>query len=133
MNPRRNSRYLQHEVDPVADDLDESALERLQRIGGSALTGKMIDLFLVHATATIEAAARAKQEGNAKGVVSAMHSLKSSAGNVGARTVQHLAESLEHDAPVHDAEWVANGLADLKLAYERAASLLLQRKAGLDR
>jgi two-component system sensor histidine kinase/response regulator len=112
-------------------DLDDSALARLDRLGGSKLSGKMIDLFLLHATDRIEAATRAQATGSQTGVLSAMHSLKSSAGNVGARMVQDIAESIEQESVTRDLEWVGQRLADLREANRRVAALLRQRRETL--
>ncbi len=109
-------------------DVDECALARLERIGGPKLSAKMIELFLLQASDKIEAAMRAHRDGSIPSVTNAMHSLKSSAGNVGARTMQQLAESIEQNAPTADREWIGNRLAELLIAYQRVAPLLLQRK-----
>jgi HPt (histidine-containing phosphotransfer) domain-containing protein len=75
--------------------LDPAALQRLRRIGGPKLLGEMIDLMLVEGPRRVRAALAGAQAGSAKEVALAVHSLKSSAGNLGALALQDLAEQIE--------------------------------------
>ena len=67
------------------DELDPVAFERLKRLGGVKLLREMIDLFLGHAPTRVEAALAAGAIGDITGVNRAVHSLKSSVANLGAR------------------------------------------------
>jgi HPt (histidine-containing phosphotransfer) domain-containing protein len=78
-----------------SDDLDPAALANLRRLGGDRFLGQMIDLFLEHAPKRLAAAQDEERAGNLKGVEAAVHSLKSSAANVGARHLQELAARIE--------------------------------------
>ena len=75
--------------------LDPAALQRIRRIGGTKLLGEMLDLMLVEAPRRVRAAVAGAQAGSARDVAQAVHSLKSSAGNLGALALQHLAEQIE--------------------------------------
>ncbi|MFO0863423.1 MAG: Hpt domain-containing protein [Gemmataceae bacterium] len=75
--------------------VDLVALQRLQRIGGVKLVGEMIDLMLVEGPRRVQAASAGDQAGSAREVALAVHSLKSSAGNLGALALQDLAQQIE--------------------------------------
>lgn len=69
-------------------EIDAAALERLQRFGGGKLLREMIALFLEHAPARVLAARAGMDAGDADAVRSALHSLKSSAAQLGATGLQ---------------------------------------------
>ena len=75
--------------------LDPAALQRLRRIGGTKLLGEMLDLMLVEGPRRVQAAVAGAQAGSARDVAQAVHSLKTSAGNLGALALQHQAEQIE--------------------------------------
>ena len=75
--------------------VDADALERLLRIGGQPFLLEMIELFLENAPERLSAARRALEEGDGPALYRAAHSLKSTAGNLGAQRLQAVAERLE--------------------------------------
>lgn len=97
--------------------LDKTAIERLRRLGGDAFLAEMIDLFLENAPRRIEAAREADARRDFAGVRRAVHSLKSTAGNVGARRVQALAEQIEETAGDGDSDRVAPLLEELEAEW----------------
>jgi CheY-like chemotaxis protein len=111
--------------------LDPAALQRLQRLGDDAFVCKMIDLFLDYAARKITEARAAQAAGNFTGVEKAVHPLKSSAGNVGARRVQELALRLEDLARQGQAEALAVSLGELERALAVVKPELEQRKGSL--
>jgi HPt (histidine-containing phosphotransfer) domain-containing protein len=98
-------------------NLDPAALQRLQRFGDSAFVCKMITLFLEYADQKILEARAAHTAGNLAAVEKAVHPIKSSAGNVGARRIQELALQIEEHAREGQAEAIAAGLTDLEQAF----------------
>jgi HPt (histidine-containing phosphotransfer) domain-containing protein len=103
-------------VDRMPEDggaLDEVVLERLRRLGGDALVERMIALFMANARVRLQAAHAAMRSGALEEVGRAAHSLKSSAGNVGAIRLLHLAGALEGHADEGSAERAARCLAEL--------------------
>jgi HPt (histidine-containing phosphotransfer) domain-containing protein len=74
---------------------DGAAVERLQRLGGAVLLRGMLELFLTQAPERVRALEAAAAAGDAARVEKAAHSLKSSAGNLGALRLQHAAALLE--------------------------------------
>jgi HPt (histidine-containing phosphotransfer) domain-containing protein len=75
---------------PELPSLDRSALDRLQRFGGATLLRQMIDLFLAAAPERIAAARVAVEAADAPSAELALHSLKSSAAQLGAMRMQRM-------------------------------------------
>lgn len=83
----------EYEQDPAAVAvLDLLALERLRGFGGDKLVRDMIELFLASAPPRIADAVAAAAAGNCEGVRRALHSLNSSAAQLGASRMQPLCE-----------------------------------------
>ena len=100
--------------------LDPSAIERLSRIGGNRLVHAMVDSFLENGAARIQSAREAAAARDAQGVSDAAHALKSSAGNLGATTLQMTAQKVERESLEPSAGLV--GFAEeLAAAFEEAA------------
>lgn len=99
--------------------LDGGALERLDRIGGREFVLEMIDLFLEHSPQRLAAGRAAFDAGDLTGVYRAAHSLKSTAANLGARSLQSAAEQAEGRAAAKDAEAIAPLLDEMERHFER--------------
>ncbi len=95
----------------------EAALERLHRLGGGKFVGEMIDLFLDYAAAKVAQARRAQRAGDGAGVASAVHPIKSSAGNVGATQVQELAAQIELAAKTASGADLDRLVGELEMAF----------------
>lgn len=67
----------------------------IQRVGGAKLVAKMAALFNANAPARLHAIESALSEGNTALCMNAAHSLKSSAGQLGAVRLQDICESIE--------------------------------------
>jgi HPt (histidine-containing phosphotransfer) domain-containing protein len=85
-----------HESDLAATD--PAALDRLARFGGAKLLREMIRLFLEAAPARIDAARAAVKDRDVSGAEQALHSLKSSAAQLGAMRMQRLSQAGEERA-----------------------------------
>lgn len=104
--------------------LDGVALDRLRRIGGDTLVRKMIALYLEHGPGRVQAMKDGLETGDAEQVERAAHTMKSSAGNMGAVRLQHAAEAVEtlavsgaiHPATIED---VIREYADSAAALQR--------------
>jgi HPt (histidine-containing phosphotransfer) domain-containing protein len=79
-------------------DLDTAALARLRRFGGDKLLGDMIALFIGAAPERLDAARRGAQVHDLNAIEMAMHSLKSSAAQLGAIRMQRLCAEGEQSA-----------------------------------
>lgn len=100
-----------------SSNLDPAAMQRLQRLGGDGFTGKMIELFLGYAAEKLADARREFETGTLAGVSKAVHPLKSSSGNVGARRMQDLTQRIEQAAGAGRRDEVAALLAELNAAF----------------
>lgn len=117
----------------VASSLEESAVERLRRLGGAQFAGEMIDLFLNYAQNQLSEARRASLAGDCAGVAKAVHPLKSSAGNVGATRIQELAGRLEETAGRQQASEMVPLLGELEAAFAEVKPRLVAERQRCER
>lgn len=103
---------------PREEVIDDTALQRLVRIGGQPFLIEMIDLFLQHAPVRIRAAREALETGDHQALYRAAHSLKSTAGNLGARALQRVAERVEARAAERDVETIPPLLDEMTRRFE---------------
>jgi HPt (histidine-containing phosphotransfer) domain-containing protein len=92
----------------------------------------MIDLFLSYAPAKLAEAHAGLKSGDLRAVATAVHPLKSGAGNLGARAVQALAGQIEELATEEKAESLAGLLHELEQALARAQRQLEETKSRLE-
>jgi HPt (histidine-containing phosphotransfer) domain-containing protein len=85
-----------NEAPALVGDLD--ALKRLERFGGLKLRAELTTLFLEEAPSRVAKARAAVAAGNLEAIRAMAHTLKSSAGQMGAVRVQYLCERLENSA-----------------------------------
>lgn len=112
-------------------NLDPAAMERLQRLGGDAFVGKMIELFMDYVGGKVVAARQAQVAGNLGGVQEAAHPIKSSAGNVGACRVQELAQQIEQLAKQGQGEALPALIGELETAFDAVKAELTEKKQSL--
>lgn len=105
--------------------IDLKTLERLRTLGGKDLLEKMVVLFTSHAESAIHAVAAGIASGDLESVRRAAHSLKSSAGSIGASRVRVLADHIESLAEQKNTE-IHPILVDLENAYRRAKGRLTE-------
>lgn len=109
------------ELEPI---LDPAGFARLRRIGGEELVEAMVWAFLENAPRRVAAAVEASAAGDREGVARAAHSLKATAGNLGAAAVQQTAERLERDvATASDPELEAL-IAELQTRFRQLVAAL---------
>ncbi|MGH7507157.1 MAG: Hpt domain-containing protein [Longimicrobiales bacterium] len=111
--------------------IDRSALDKVLQLGGAKLLRRLIDMFLENAPERLDRARTAERNGDMDGLERATHSLKSTAGNLGARRLQMLAERIEDRAAALDTTAVRPLLPELENAYAAARTALLQEKEKL--
>lgn len=104
--------------------LDASALARLDRIGGSEFVVEMIDLFLENAPQRLSTARTAFDEDDVSTLHRAVHSLKSTAANLGAQALRAAAEETEARASDEDLEAIPSLLEDLDRRYDETRAEL---------
>ena len=101
-------------------------------MGGSRLIGRLIDFFSSHAEPMLSKGVEAFDAGDLEGLRRAVHSVKSSAGNLGAREVQNLAEKIEQLAVEKKCDGIQPLLTGLQEAFARAKRRLEDVKKGLE-
>ncbi|MEX0907933.1 MAG: Hpt domain-containing protein [Gemmatimonadota bacterium] len=102
--------------------LDGAALDRLRRLGGDTLVRRLIESFLAHGAERLDALGRGAVLGDAGLVERAAHTLKSSAGYLGATLLQQecaLTEAQAHDGTIDHA-----AAARILAEYQRATTEL---------
>ena len=107
---------------------DPSALDRLQKFGGRKLLGEMIALFLATAPERIDAARAAGARGNVDGAERALHSLRSSAAQLGAVHLQRLSEQGEHRARAGSLDGLPQLVDDLEQEFARVREWLVKAR-----
>ena len=109
--------------------LDPSAMERLRRIGGERLVGKMLTSFNAFATEKVAAieAATAAEDWTLAGREA--HALKSSAGNVGAVDLQRLSFDVECAGRDGEGDRIPALVNDLTAAFRVATAALAEIQA----
>jgi HPt (histidine-containing phosphotransfer) domain-containing protein len=104
--------------------VDQAQLQRLSEWGGATLQQKMIDLFLTHARERFEQIKEGLSTENAEMAETGAHTLKSSAGNVGAQRVQKMAQEAEDFAEKGDLESLRGLMPSLEQEFEAACDAL---------
>lgn len=107
-----------------------AALERLHRWGGDALRTQIVEVFLARAPDQIAAALQAAQSGDADGVRRVVHTLKSSAGQLGAVSMQRLCHDAERRAEAGEVESLTPLVHALEGELERYRAWLYDPAGG---
>lgn len=102
--------------------LDPAALDRLRRIGGGTLLAQMVELYLANGPDRVRTLQDGAATGDVERVERAAHTMKSSAGNLGAIRLQRTAEALESSAGAGTVD--AQLVARLVREYEESAAAL---------
>jgi len=114
------------------DVIDRTALERIHKLGGAKLVGQMIDLFLTNAPQRLAAARHGEQQGDFKAIEQAVHSLRSSSGNLGADRLQDLAGRIEELAEKQEGDEIPALLAELEAVFAQVKVCLEEERKGLE-
>lgn len=118
-----------NDASPVAST-DADALLRLKRFGGSALLVQMIDLFLVAGAERVMAARDGAARGDAAAVEASLHSLRSSAAQLGAPRMQQLSERGEALARDGSLSELPDIVAELVSELERVTAWLIEMRGA---
>lgn len=79
----------------MGQPINPAALERLRAVGGQNLVQRMVELFLKNVPQRFAAGRDGLAAGDLQAVEHAVHSIKSSAGNIGAEELMELAGQAE--------------------------------------
>jgi len=112
--------------------LDSAQLARLNEWGGVELQKKMIGLFLTHAVERLDQIREGLSTGTAEKAETGAHTLKSSAGNVGAQRVQQLAQDAESLAEAGKLDELQGLLPSLEDEFDAACEALKSVLGGVE-
>lgn len=116
---------------PESEGFDPAALEMLRRVGKDVLVARMVGMFVANAPTRLGAMRASLDSGDLDGLVHAAHSLKSSAGQLGAIRLQHLLASIETDARAGtDLGRIRPAVDDARAEVERAISWFTSQMDG---
>ena len=87
----------------VDDEIDPSAIERLERLGGRSFVARVVGAFLRDAPQKVAGARAALESQDVEALAASGHGLISSAGNLGANGVSELRRNIERAA--HGGHW----------------------------
>jgi len=104
--------------------VDPAQIEKLKEWGGVELQRKMIELFMTHAVERLDQVKEGVAEGLPDKAETGAHTLKSSAGNVGAQKLQYLAQDVETLAEAGDMDGVGALLPALEGEFHAACQAL---------
>jgi two-component system sensor histidine kinase/response regulator len=104
--------------------IDTAQMDRLNEWGGKELRTKMVDLFLTHARDRMDQISEGLSTSQAGMAETGAHTLKSSAGNVGAQRVQRLAQEAETLAEEGNMEGLQSLLPSLEQEFDAACVAL---------
>ena len=111
----------------VTDVLDMTVVDELIALsddGDPELLLDLIGLFLSDSPSKLEAVSEGVQTGDLDRVERAAHSLKGSSGNLGARRLQHLCESLVTRSRTGDLDGARRVAAQLDSVFDEARGAL---------
>ena len=113
--------------------LEPSAVSRLEEWGGIALPYRMISIFLEHSPSKMEQIRDGIHAGEPERAGRGAHSLKSSAGNLGALRLQALAERVERMGESGDLEGLRAILPSMEEALAAVSDELRTLMEGLEK
>lgn len=116
----------------VTDVLDMTVVDELIALsddGDPELLLDLIELFLSDSPGKLDSVAKGVQSGDLERVERAAHSLKGSSGNLGARRLQHLCESLVGRSRTGDLEGARRVATQLESVFDEARAALLRLQA----
>ena len=115
-------------------ELAPDALERLAEWGGDELVSKMVELFLQVTPDRVQAIRSGLRDEDMKKVERGAHSLRSSAGNLGAKRVQELAGRIEELASLGNREGLAPLVGELETHFratvQELEAVLAERRSS---
>ena len=113
-------------------DLNDDVLDKLGRSYGAKFAGELIGLFLEHVPKNINAAVAAEKAGDLVALERAVHSVKSSAGNIGAEALLEIAGEIEKLASQGRSDALTPLMRRLESAFSILSTRLKLRKNKVD-
>jgi HPt (histidine-containing phosphotransfer) domain-containing protein len=109
--------------------VDAEVLARLATSIGARALAEVLDLFLSNGPQRIEEARDGAEQGDLESATVALHSLKSSAGMLGAARLERIARSLEQVARARRQDELAARMPELERAWAELLPLLEKHRA----
>ena len=113
----------------VDEPFNPAALDMLRRLGQEALLVRMIDIFLVSGEERIAATRAALQADDMSSLKLAVHSMKSSAAQLGGIALQRTAAAVERAVVAGDRATLPARLDEIDIEFAHLRSWLDQAKA----
>ena len=113
-------------------DLNDDVLDKLGRSYGAKFVKELIGLFLEHVPKNINAAVAAEKAGDLVALERAVHSVKSSAGNIGAEALLEIAGEIEKLASQGRSDALTPLMRRLESAFSILSTRLKLRKNKVD-
>ncbi|MCF7805198.1 MAG: Hpt domain-containing protein [Candidatus Marinimicrobia bacterium] len=110
--------------------VDKIALDRLHSIGGDNLVNKMTALFRENVENRCREISEGVESSETQQIIRGFHSIKSSAGNVGATRLQKLAAEGEAEAEDWAPEKVQNHVQSLREEFRKVMDEIEVYKGG---
>ena len=117
---------------PDSPVIDPEAVERLRKWGGEDLAIRMIEIFLGHTPERIQQIQEGIDKRDARGAETGAHSLKSSAGNLGAARLQSLCQAAEMLAEAKEFGAMEGIMEELEREYDAAREELKRIMEGME-
>lgn len=112
-------------------EFDDGMLDKLKDVGGNKLLVKMIDLFLAVTPDKVSGINADILAGNAADAGRIAHSLKSSAGQLGANQMSNLCSDLEQFGWEGELEKMAPLASELTLEANRVLAHFIEKRAKI--
>lgn len=111
--------------------IDPDALDRLEEWGGSDLILQLVQIFLEHAPQRVAQIRRGFDADGLEEAERGAHSLKASAGNLGARRLESLAGRIEEGVSAGEPEAARDLVDELEAAFGEACEALERLREGM--
>jgi len=111
--------------------IDSETLDRLEKDVGPQVVGRIIDLFLERGSDLLQALRSAVESDDLPAAAEALHSIKSSAGMLGARELSEVAERAERLARRGKSADVAALMESFETTCAETTTLLCDRRQTL--
>lgn len=110
---------------------DETVFNKLLEYGGPPFAIHMIDLFLDYVPRKLAEATESCAKKDWNGVKAAVHPIKSSAGSLGAQSLNNMAKEIELLAIEEKGEEIPRLVAELNALFNELKACLAEKKQAL--
>ncbi len=112
------------------DPLDRAVVESLRELGGDEMLSELTEVFLEDTSSGLAALKEASETGDAEAIERVAHTLKGSAGNMGAKRMAAICSELQDAGESGDLSGASELLKVLEAEFERVRPALETERAG---